>query len=527
MATIKHTSSKNSNLSAAEHYLTFQHNEYTGLPILDSDGNPKLRENYLLDMLECGDSTFAMACLLANRKYGKNAQAGDVKTHHYIISFDPRDAVDNGLTLEKAQAFGLQFCKENFPGHPAIVCAHPDGHNGAGNIHVHIVIGSLRIREIERQPHMEKPCDWQEGCKHRCTAAMLRHLRAEVMELCQSAGLYQIDLLKGSGDRITEREYWAQRRGQRRLDYANAKDAASGLPTRQTKYETEKAVLRKNIRSVLRKAASLEDFSAQLLQEYGIALTESRGRFSYRTADRTKPITSRKLSDDFSKEKVLAVLAENAERQKTAALHRTDPSPDKVSRLIDIQAKLAAGKGAGYERWAKVFNLKQLSKSVVLLSEHGVHTESELLDKISRFKMEFSESLAVVKDLETRIDENRELSRHVTAYLQNRKFAQQVKSTRNPTEYQEQHRAELTAYQAAAAYFKAHNITKLPSLKQLKAKREELISEKAQFYQKYRETRKVWLDLSTAQQNLEALHRAESRSDMTKGGPHETAGIAH
>ena len=521
MATIKHTSSKNSDLSAAERYLIFQHNEYTGLPILDELGRPKLRENYILDTLECGENTFAMACLLANRKYSKNAQAGDVKTHHYIISFDPRDATDNGLTLEMAQALGLQFCKENFPGHPAIVCAHPDGHNGAGNIHVHIVIGSLRIREIERQPHMEKPCDWQEGCKHRCTAAMLRHLRTEVMELCQNTGLYQIDLLKGSADRITEQEYWAQRRGQRRLDYANAKGAASGLPVRQTKYETEKAALRKSIRSVLRKATSLEDFTAQLLQEYGVALTESRGRFSYRTAGRTKPITSRKLGDDFSKEKVLAVLAENAERQKTAALRHADPNPDKVSRLIDVQAKLASGKGAGYERWAKVFNLKQLAKSLALLSEHGVSTEVELAQRIDELQSQYSEALEVVKDLETRIEENRELSRHVSAYLQNWKVAQQAKSAKNPETFWEQHRAELTAYQAAAAYLKAHNIQKLPSLKQLKAEREELISEKAQFYQKYREARKAWLDLATAQQNLEALHRAEGRREMTRGGLHE------
>ena len=521
MATIKHTSSKNSDLSAAERYLIFQHNEYTSLPILDELGRPKLRENYILDTLECGENTFAMACLLANRKYGKNAQAGDVKIHHYIISFDPRDATDNGLTLEMAQALGLQFCKENFPGHPAIVCAHPDGHNEVGNIHVHIVIGSLRIRTIERQPHMEKPCDWQEGCKHRCTAAMLRHLRAEVMELCQNAGLYQIDLLKGSGDRITEREYWAQRRGQRRLDYANAKDAASGLPIRQTKYETEKAALRKNIRSVLRKAASLEDFSAQLLQEHGIALTESRGRFSYRTPGRTKPITSRKLGDDFSKENVLAFLAQNAERQKTAALRRTDPNPDKVSRLIDIQSKLASGKGAGYERWVKVFNLKQLSKSVALLSKHGVSTEAELAQRIAELQSQYSEALEVLKDLETHIDENRERSRHVSAYLQNRKIAQQAKAAKDPETFREQHRAELTAYQAAAAYFKAHNIQKLPSLKQLKVEREELISEKAQFYQKYRETHKAWLDLSIAQQNLEALHRAEGCHEMTRGGLHE------
>ena len=264
-----------------------------------------------------------------------------------------------------------------------------------------------------------------------------------------------------------------------------------------------------------------------LFQEYGIALTESRGRFSYRTADRTKPITSRKLGDDFSKERVLAVLAENAEHQKTAALHRTDPHPDKVSRLIDIQAKLAVGKGAGYERWAKVFNLKQLSKSLALLSEHGVSTEAELMQRIAELQSQYSEALEVVKDLETRIDENRELSRHVSVYIQNRKFAQQVKTAKKPEAFREQHRAELTAYQAAAAYFKAHNIKKLPSLKQLDAEQETLISEKAQFYQKYREARKAWLDLSTAQQNLEALHRAEGRRETTRGGLDEAADIAH
>ncbi len=91
----------------------------------------------------------------------------------------------------------------------------------------------------------------------------------------------------------------------------------------------------------------------------------------------------------------------------------------------------------------------------------------------------------------------------------------------NPAKYQETHRAGLAAYQAAAAYFKAHNIKKLPSLKQLKAEREELISEKAQFYQKYREAHRAWLDLATAQQNLEALHRAESRCETMRGGLHE------
>ena len=171
-----------------------------------------------------------------------------MKTRHYIISFDPKDAVENGLTMEKAQALGLNFCKENFPGHPAIVCTHPDGHNHSGNIHVHIVIGSIRTREVERKPYMQKPRDWREGMKHSSTAQTMRHLRVEVMELCEGAGLYQIDLLNGSKERVSEAEYWARRRGQLKLDRENAALLAAGQQPTQTKFETAKEILRNRSR---------------------------------------------------------------------------------------------------------------------------------------------------------------------------------------------------------------------------------------------------------------------------------------
>ena len=157
MATLKHIASKNSDYSAAETYLVYQHDEFSGKKILDEQSRPKLRESYILDTLECGEASFAMACLLANRKYDKNNHPDDIKSHQYIISFDPRDAAENGLTMEKAQALGLNFCKENFPGHPAIVCTHPDGHNHSGNIHVHIVIGSVRTREVDASPICKSP----------------------------------------------------------------------------------------------------------------------------------------------------------------------------------------------------------------------------------------------------------------------------------------------------------------------------------------------------------------------------------
>ena len=244
MATLKHIASKNSDYTAIEAYLIYQHDTFTGKQLLDDHGRPMLRESYILDTLECGDFSFATACLLANRKYGKNNQHGDIKSHQYIISFDPRDAADNGLTMDKAQALGLRFCSENFPGHPAIVCTHPDGHNHSGNIHVHIVIGSIRTREVERKPYMQKPRDWLEGMKHSSTAQTMQHLRVEVMELCESAGLYQIELLNGSKERVNEAEYWTRRRGQMKLDRENAALTATGQQPRQKKFETVKVACR-------------------------------------------------------------------------------------------------------------------------------------------------------------------------------------------------------------------------------------------------------------------------------------------
>ena len=198
-----------------------------------------------------------------------------------------RDAADNGLTMEKAQALGLKFCEENFPGHPAIVCTHPDGHNRSGNIHVHIVIGSVRTREVERKPYMQKPRDWREGMKHSSTAQTMRHLRVAVMEMCQDAKLYQIDLLS-SKKRVSEREYWMKRRSQMKLDRENAALLAAGQQPTQTEFETAKETLRKQISDVLDNAASFEDFSDRLLQQYGITVKKSRGRLSYLPAGRTE-----------------------------------------------------------------------------------------------------------------------------------------------------------------------------------------------------------------------------------------------
>ncbi len=373
MATLKHISSKNSDYSAIEAYLVYQHDEFSGKVILDKQGRPMLRESYILDTLECGDFSFATACLQANRKYGKNTQHDDIKSHQYIISFDPRDAADNGLTMEKAQALGLKFCEENFPGHPAIVCTHPDGHNRSGNIHVHIVIGSIRTREVERKPYMQKPRDWREGMKHSSTAQTMRHLRVEVMEMCESAGLYQIDLLNGSKERVSEAEYWAKR-----------------------------------------------------------------------------------------------------------------------------------------------FNLKAMAQTLILLQEKGLCNEDALNQRIEELRVQFNDAKEVVLDLETQIKSNRKLLEQVGIYTRTKKVAQHLKTAKRPADFENQHRAELTQYRAATAYFKANSVTKLPSLKKLEAEYAQLASERAKFYEQYKEAKTELLKLQTARQNVASYFREEKQTQQER-----------
>ena len=511
MATLKHIASRNSDYTAIEAYLVYQHDEFTGKQLLDGQGRPKLRDSYLLDTLECGDFSFATACLLANRKYGKNTQHGDIKSHQYIISSDPRDAADNGLTMEKAQALGLKFCEENFPGHPAIVCTHPDGHNRSGNIHVHIVIGSVRMREVERKPYMQKPRDWLEGMKHSSTAQTMRHLRVEVMELCEGAGLYQIDLLNGSKERVSEAEYWARRRGQMKLDRENAALTAAGQQPKQKKFETVKDTLRKQISSVLYRATSFEDFSDKLMQQYGIAVRESRGQLSYLPSGRTRFIRAKHLGDKFDKAAVLATLQANAERNPQVQFKQ-----DTIWKLIDIQSRMTEGKGIGYERWAKKHNLNAMAQTLILLEEKGLTDEDALDQRIAELDTKFHDSLAVVKDLEGRMKVNKELRYQVAAYASTKNIVQQFNTAKRPAAFEEQHRAELTAYRAAAAYFKANNITKLPSPKKLEAEYAQLASEKAKFYEQYKEAKEELLKLKTAKQNVASFFREEEQTQQER-----------
>ena len=492
----------------------------------DAVGNIQTYQLY-----NCGGGDFAVACMRANLRYEKNQKREDVKSHHYIISFDPRDGTDNGLTVDRAQELGEQFCKEHFPGHQALICTHPDGHNHSGNIHVHIVINSLRIYEVPLLPYMDRPADTREGCKHRCTNAAMEYFKSEVMEMCHREGLYQIDLLNGSKERITEREYWAAKKGQLALDKENAAREAAGQPTKPTKFETDKAKLRRTIRQALSQAASFDEFSSLLLRE-GVTVKESRGRLSYLTPDRTKPITARKLGDDFDKAAVLALLTQNAHRaaEQTTAIpeyphtqkgrlreekaKKTTPADNTLQRMVDREAKRAEGKGVGYDRWAAKHNLKQMAATVTAYQQYGFSSPEELDEACSTAYAAMQESLTELKQVEKTLNGKKELQRQVLAYSKTRPVRDELKQQKNAkakATYRQKHESDFIIADAAARYFKENGISKLPSYKSLQAEIESLIKEKNSGYNDYRAKREEYRRLQTVKGNIDQILRRERK----------------
>ena len=532
LATFKHISSKNADYGAAEAYLTFEHDEFTMKPTLDENGRLIPREDYRISSLNCGGEDFAVACMRANLRYEKNQKREDVKSHHYIISFDPRDGTDNGLTTDRAQELGEQFCKAHFPGHQALICTHPDGHNHSGNIHVHIVLNSLRIYEVPLLPYMDRPADTREGCKHRCTNAAMEYFKSEVMEMCHREGLYQIDLLSGSKERITEREYWAAKKGQLALDKENAVREAAGQPTKPTKFETDKAKLRRTIRQALSQAGSFDEFASLLLRE-GVTVKESRGRLSYLTPDRTKPITARKLGDDFDKAAVLALLTQNAHRaaEQTTAIPeyphtqkerlreektaKTAPADNTLQRMVDREAKRAEGKGVGYDRWASLHNLKQMAAT------HNFLMENELLDldkldaAVESSRKALSEARESLRGIEQSISDKKSLRKVVNDYRRTRPTidAHKKLSGRKAENYRQSHEAEFIIYEAALRQLKVLAPgKKLPATSKLNTEIEALISEKNAAYNTYRTAKAEYEQLATAKRNAEQiLHGTPSR----------------
>ena len=501
MAVIKHIASKNADYGESERYLIFQHNEYTQKPVLDENGHMILRDEYYLDGLNCDPFTFASECQELNSYYHKNQNFNEIKSHHYIISFDPKDRDECGLTGERAQQLGLTFAKKNFPGHQALICTHTDGHNESGNIHVHIVINSIRKYDVPEEPFMEYSCESKAGYKHHLSTAYLAHLKQEVMDMCQKEGLHQVDLLTPAERKITEKEYWAQRRGQEKLDKFNQKMREDGITPKETKYQTEKQFLRDAIDNAAGIAKSPEEFSKILEEKYHIIFKISRGRYSYLHPDRKKYVTGRNLGTRYEEDFLMKTFIENTKSlSKKKKNVQEQPVSDTATNLqqalssdsspipvpfifiksdlrlvIDLQTCIKAQQNEAYAQKVKLTNLKQMAQTVAYIQEHGYDTRADFNAALTNAESQTSFARKKMKDTEQQLKSVNEQIHFTGQYLAYKDLYAQYRKSRNRNKFYEEHKAELSLYETALRVLKEKsNGQKLPSMKSLYQEKDRL-----------------------------------------------------
>ena len=550
MAVLKHLASKSSNYGAVLTYLLYDHDEKNGKVVRDANGNRILRKEYWINGINCDPFLFDAECTRLNNVFHKNQKREEIKSHHYILSFDPQDVIDNELTGEKAQALGLAFAKKNFPGHQVLVCTHIDGSNHSGNIHVHMVLNSLRMLDVEEPRFAERTCDTKAGYKHHVSKNFFKNLLQDVMDLCQREGLHQVDLLAPAKQKISDREYRAAQRGQEKLDARNREILDAGATPRRTKFQTKKQALRDAISECVKESTSFEQFRLLLFSRHQIKVKESRGRISYLLPDREKPVRGRALGAAYEKEAILQRIEQNLanwparknhkvhqdhiEREATAD-NRTElnisqnigsmdnPAADPfavydlkenpilgvlfiqsdLKLVTDLQTCIKAQVSRAYKQKVQLSNLQMLAHTVAFVQENHLGTPEELDQKRKialKLLMEAEDNLRSTKE------ELRQVNKriHYTGqFLATRDTFRQMLNAHNKGRFRNEHAAEIDRYQKARDILRSYTPEgKFPSLKSLRARKAELLELQKTQSKELENMRKNERTISIAAQNV-------------------------
>ncbi|MBS6194501.1 MAG: relaxase/mobilization nuclease domain-containing protein [Clostridiales bacterium] len=483
MAIIKHIKSRNANYSDALDYLLFQHDEKTNLPILDEQGRKQLRDEFYMDGLNCDAMFFDTECKKTNAFFHKNKKRNDIKSHHYIISFDPADATECGLTGERAQELCLEFAKKNFPGYQALIVTHTDGHNNSGNIHTHIVINSVRKFAVERAYYMDKPHEESAGYKHRSTTKFLRHLQKEVMEMCEKEGLHQIDLFSPAPEKMTKEEYWVKTHGQEKLDKLNQEIISDGLQPVQTTFQTQKQYLRDAIDECARISKDFEDFQSQLLDKYNISVIQQRGTYRYLHPDRFRRITEKSLGANYGKEYLEQLFTNYGKTQTSNLDYRKDPYvifyiKSELRLVTDLQSNVKAMQNEAYARKVKISNLQQMANTLIFVQDQGYDTQEELLKHYETAKQKLSSEHEKLLALSSEMDTLNKQIHFTGQYHSSKKCFSEFVKAKNKKTFRQAHSSELSAYEEARDWLKEfYPDGKMLSMKSLNQKKSTLQEE--------------------------------------------------
>ena len=514
MAILKHIASRNSRYSDIIEYLTFEHDAKTGKVLKDENGNKVRREGILMDGLLCDPATFDLDCFEANRRFGKNQEPGEVKRHSYIISFDPRDAIDNGLTKEMVQEFGMEFARKYLPGYQTIVCTHEDGNNGSGNLHCHVVINSLRIENVPQFEYMDRPIDSLAGYKHRCTPECERFLKTKVMEMCRERDLYQVDLLAPPRRRIGDREYYTGLHAAEQF----LENGGMGAGGDSVNFATVKERLRQVIEVCAGKADSADSFKHLMCELFDITVKESRGRYSYIIPGRERGITDRQLGTDYRKDHLEKVIwGEEGFSEKPlpyykAAFHRVE-----IRKVTDLSENEKALENPGYAYRIKLNNLQKMAGSMNFLSGQKIGGMEELDKRLEAVTDVLERNKELLKDVEQQMTQLRNLTEALETYKRLKPVAEVLKDAKHSEDFRKLHEGDLMFFQKAKETLKKkYSLKILPSGKRLQEEFEELSGKRNLLYEERSTIRKELKDLENAKFNLQQMLRKEKIRELSR-----------
>lgn len=428
--------------------------------IIDYTQNPEKTDNgRLITGYECDTVTADVEFTLSKQQYlrqtGRRRGRDDVIGYHLRQAFLPGE-----ITPEEANQVGYELAMKLTKGHNAfVVCTHIDKHH----VHNHIIINSVDL-----------------DCKRKFrnfwnSAWAIRRINDK---LCLEHGLSVVnDPLVSKGDYS---------------DWLGSKKKPS--------YQEQ---LRRIIDTVLEeKPRDFADFLKQL-SAYGVTVNAERKNLRLKAVGQTKFTRCNSLKGDYTeqaiRERIEGVRVVDS-KQKVKRL--TVP---KVGLLIDIDAAIRAGKGPGYERWAKVFNLKQLSQAVLYLKEHGDMSYEDLKEKTAVAVTRFNNLSAEIKDLESQMSDNAELQKQIVNYAKTRVVYAEYRKSGYSKKFRAEHETEILLHQAAKKHFDSLGNKKLPHVRALREQYQVLLAQKRKAYSAYKQAREEMKELYNVKSNVEHL----------------------
>ena len=403
MAIIKILRCRGQSGSSALDYVIYKHDESSRAPVLDESGNRELRDDFYLSGINCAPLAFPTEMIQLESIWGKNLEPEDIRMYQIIISYDPKDAEEYILDGPRAQMLSMTLVRRCFTGTLGIACTHLDGDHHSGNIHTHVFLSSIQYSD-EIAIKMKYPIAEKAGDKLDFSKAATIEIREHMAVIVQKERLHPNNLFQIAGDRISNGEYWANYRGQIRLDQENQRLQEIGVEVVDTRFRGRKQMLREALKDAMFQSVSVEEFRDQLETQYQVKITESGEFWRFGFVGDDQDYASSTLGANFYKEEICRVMEHNrrhpermeeylAEKMQSQKTEKVFPKPD-ITTLSGCREVFQASKGdpplvasirklaRGMERTESPETLQEkwtpLASSVQFVSEHKIWSMAQL-----------------------------------------------------------------------------------------------------------------------------------------------------